>query len=138
MTTGDLSQSERNELLDVALKASAMAFAPWSKFSVGAALLTSSGDVYRGCNIENASFGLTMCAERVAAFSALAALGRERLEVRALAIATPAAKPCSPCGACRQVLAQLAPDATVVFEGGNGIQQIAVADLLPHSFDLSD
>lgn len=135
--SGPLDERERDELLSAALEASATAFAPWSEFSVGAALLTSSGELYRGCNIENSSFGLTMCAERVAAFSALSVLGRDRLEVRALAIATPAAKPCPPCGACRQVLAQLAPNAIVIFDDGSGIRQVSVGDLLPDSFDLS-
>lgn len=136
-TSAALDQRERDELLDAALKASATAFAPWSRFTVGAALSTSSGELYRGCNIENSSFGLTMCAERVAAFSALAALGRDRLDVRALAIATPTGKPCSPCGACRQVLAQLAPGAVVIFDDGSGIREVPIGDLLPDSFDLS-
>lgn len=138
MTTEKLSDRERDQLMEAAHEASKTAFAPWSEFAVGAALLTDSGEVYRGCNVENSSFGLTMCAERVAAFSALAALGRERLVVRAIAVANREGKSCSPCGACRQVLAELAPGAIVVFQDDAGIHQIPIAELLPHAFGPSE
>jgi cytidine deaminase len=124
--------------MDAAHEASTTAFAPWSEFAVGAALLTDSGEVYRGCNVENPSLGLTMCAERVAAFTALAALGRDRLAVRAIAVANREGKSCSPCGACRQVLAELAPGAMVVFQDDTGIHQVPIARLLPHAFDPSE
>jgi cytidine deaminase len=105
---------------------------------VGAALLTASGEVFTGCNVENASYGLTLCAERVAVFKAVS---QGNTDFVALAIAGGSATaPAAPCGACRQVLAEFGkPDMSVWFAGlANGpITTTTLAELLPHSFALS-
>lgn len=110
----------------------ARAYAPYSKYTVGAALLASDGRVFTGANVENASFSLTICAERSAIASAVSAGVRSFV---AIAIATGGAKAAAPCGACRQVLAELAPrcDVLSVSDGGDRLET-NVADLLPHSF----
>src|SRR5271154_2661648 len=90
----------RKRLLAAARQAMKNAYAPYSKFRVGAALLTATGEVFLGCNVENASFGMTNCAERTAVFSAVAQLG-PKVEVRAIAVTNDHGVPCSPCGACR-------------------------------------
>jgi cytidine deaminase len=94
-------------LIEQARKVRSYAHAPYSKFAVGAALLGRSGRVFTGCNVENLSFGLTICAERVALCSAVAAGERE---FEAIAVVADSLTPVSPCGACRQVLAEFAPD----------------------------
>jgi cytidine deaminase len=96
-----MTEQQRVDLIAAALAARTLAYAPYSNFQVGAAILTAEGEIITGCNVENASYGLTICAERVAAANAVAA-GRRRFA--ALAVATPGSA--SPCGACRQVLAE--------------------------------
>ncbi len=91
--------------------AGARAYAPYSRFPVGAAVIGGSGKIYSGCNVENASFGLCNCAERTAIFSAVAAGERS---VKAVAVYTPTALPTAPCGACRQVINEFGPDAVVI------------------------
>ena len=106
------------------------AYAPYSHYLVGAALLTTAGDVFTGCNIENASFGLTICAERVAIANAIAAGQREFVM---LALMT--ANGGSPCGACRQVMVEFAPDMPVIIADEQGIRQtIAARALIPGFF----
>ncbi len=122
------------ELLRLADEARKNAYAPYSTFSVGAALLTADGRVYTGVNIENASFGATVCAERVALFSAVAEGVRE---FAAIAIvggkAGEARAACYPCGICRQVLAEFcSPDMPVILEG----KVCTLGELLPNSFGL--
>src|SRR5579864_8760018 len=90
---------KREQLLWAAHAAMKNAYAPYSKFKVGAALLTSSGEIFAGCNVENASYGMTNCAERTAIFSAVARLG-PKMEICAIAIVNHEDAPCSPCGAC--------------------------------------
>ena len=98
--------------LERAARAAALAsYSPYSKFRVGAAVLTGSGKIFAGCNVENASFGLCNCAERTAIFSAAA--GGER-RIRAVAVYTPTAAPTLPCGACRQVIHEFGADALVI------------------------
>lgn len=111
------------------------AYSPYSNFKVGAALLTDKGEIFSGCNVENASYGMTNCAERTAIFSAVAHSG-PKLSIRAIAIVNDQNVPCSPCGACRQVIYEFGPDATVIFYGPKGLKQAAIADLLPEGFRL--
>jgi cytidine deaminase len=123
------------ELLSAAREAMSCAYAPYSKFRVGAAVLTESGEVFLGCNVENASYGMTNCAERTAIFAAVARLG-PKMRVRTVVVVNSAGVPCSPCGACRQVIFEFGPKARVVFQGQNGFEEAAIADLLPFGFRL--
>lgn len=112
------------------------AHAPYSKFKVGAALLTTKGEVFAGCNVENASYGLTNCAERTAIFTAVAKLGPS-VRIRAIAVANNHAVPCSPCGACRQVIYEFGPESRVFFlSKKDGWKETAITDLLPEGFRL--
>ena len=130
-----MHQIDERDLLERAAAAAARAYAPYSKFRVGAALLAESGHVYAGCNVENASYGLSVCAERSAVFAAVAAEG-PRLRVRTLALACDPPAPCPPCGACRQVLAEFGPGAAVIYPAGTGHRRTTVDLLLPARFDL--
>jgi cytidine deaminase len=111
------------------------AYAPYSKFRVGAAILTEKGEVFLGCNVENSSYGMTNCAERTAIFAAVAKLG-PKVKVRGVAVVNDHGVPCSPCGACRQVIYEFGPDATVYFQSSKGWKETAIADLLPEGFRL--
>ena len=124
-----------NELIEAALKARARARAPYSQFRVGAAVLAGSGRIYTGCNVENASYGLTVCAERVALFKAVSE-GESKFE--ALAVVTDAAVPATPCGACRQVIWELCGDIPVVLANVAGRREtVRMAELLPRPFASS-
>ena len=131
LTQTELDQATR-ELYDVAREASAHAYAPYSRFQVGAAIRTKQGAIFRGCNVENASYGLTCCAERSAIFAAVAAEGSE-MRVREVAVYVSAAT-ASPCGACRQVIAEFGPAARVLFAAGDRIVDTGIAELLPGHF----
>ena len=126
---------QRKRLLRAARVAMKNAYAPYSKFRVGAALLTTKGEVFSGCNVENASYGMTNCAERTAIFSAVAKSG-PKIKIRAIAVVNDKGVPCSPCGACRQVIYEFGPEATVYFQGAEGPKQAAITDLLPEGFRL--
>ncbi len=119
----------------LAAEAAKKAYAPYSKFPVGAALRTTGGKNFTGTNVENASYGLTICAERSAVFSAVAA-GERRFEC--LAISVPGGG--SPCGACRQVLREFAPDLRILIgdEDGRLVREASLATLLPDSFGPED
>lgn len=120
------------KLVELAGQARDRAYAPYSRFPVGAALLTQSGAIFSGCNVENASFGLTSCAEQAAV--AAAVLAGETKFVR-LAIATASEIPTSPCGRCRQVLAEFAPGLEIVAVTTGGKSETYRLDqLLPHPF----
>lgn len=111
------------------------AYAPFSHFRVGAALLTSKGETFVGCNVENSSYGMTNCAERTAIFAAVAKSG-PKLDIRAIAVVNDQDVPCSPCGACRQVIYEFGPEATVFFKRSQGWTEAPIAELLPEGFRL--
>lgn len=135
MKSAHLSIQQRQRLLRLAQTAMKQAHAPYSKFRVGAALLTTTGKTVSGCNVENASYGLTNCAERTAIFTAIAQLG-SKMEIRAMAVTNDHGVPCSPCGACRQVIYEFGPDATVFFQGARGWKETHITELLPEGFRL--
>jgi cytidine deaminase len=119
-------------MVQAAREASTRAYCPYSRFRVGAAVLTEAGAIVAGCNVENASYGLTICAERSAVFQAVAGGASA---IRAVVVFTPTPEPTAPCGACRQVLNEFGPEAEVfsVCEGPTVIRA-TVAALLPRAF----
>ena len=122
------------ELLAAAAKAKEYSYSPYSKFRVGAALLTAEGRVYAGCNVENSSYGLTNCAERTAVFAAVAAGERH---FSAIAITSDSPDFTAPCGACRQVLVEFNPQLRVIMGNVHGEYQVKTAEeLLPLHFSL--
>jgi cytidine deaminase len=123
------------ELIRAALAAREGAYAPYSRFAVGAAVRGESGRIYSGSNIENASYGLTMCAERVAIFKAVSE-GEKRFA--ALAVAADTASPASPCGACRQVMAEFGINEVVMCNTKGERRTMTLAELLPYAFDKAD
>ncbi len=126
---------ELQELVRAACAQRARSYSPYSHFGVGAALRGASGRLYLGTNVENASFGLSICAERSAVFSAVSA-GEQ--EFRAIAICADGPTPTAPCGACRQVLLEFGPELPVILAGEDGLDgeilELTVGELLPHAF----
>jgi len=119
------------ELLEAAREVRRHAYAPYSRFPVGAAVRGDDGRIYVGANVENASYGLTVCAERAAIAAAVAAGVR-----RIVAVAVVAERPVTPCGACRQVIAELGPEAVVIWEdGAGGYVERGIRELLPDAFE---
>jgi cytidine deaminase len=133
-----LKQGEEQALIAAARDAAANAYAPYSDYPVGAALLFADGAVVTGCNIENASYGLALCAETVAVAKALADRRRGGLVAVAVVGLQANAQPITPCGRCRQVLNELAAlggtDPAVLCVGTDSVQRIALSALLPHAF----
>ncbi|MBN8219930.1 MAG: cytidine deaminase [Spirochaetes bacterium] len=132
-------------LREHALRAAASAYAPYSGIHVGAAILASDGNIYTGCNVENGSYGLTVCAERNAIATAVRAITGDRASlIRAIYIESPNAsagkkpvlKMIPPCGACRQVISEFGKGGLVFFPATKGIKKLKVADLLPEAFQL--
>lgn len=123
---------EESELVKAALGALARSYSPYSKFKVGAALETKSGRIFAGCNVENASFGLALCAERVAACTAVAAGDSQFVRV---VIVTSNGRPTPPCGACRQFLKEFAPAMDVLMVGRSRIKTVSLEELLPTPFE---
>lgn len=124
----------RARLIRAAIQARKFAAAPYSRFQVGAALLTRKGEIISGANVESASYGLTCCAERIALFKALTS---GHTQFTAIAVVADAKGELSPCGACRQLLAEYAPDAVVWVadvKTPKTVQEFRVHDLLPHAF----
>ena len=123
------------ELLNNAKEASKFAYAPYSKFAVGACVLTDNGKTFTGCNFENSSFGMTICAERNAIGSMITAGERK---IKALAIYSPNIKNCTPCGACRQVITEFKSEngVDVVVEFDDDIKIYKIEELLPETFGL--
>jgi cytidine deaminase len=130
-----IPSKQRRLLLRAARKVMKHAHAPYSRFRVGAALITAKGEVFAGCNVENASYGMTNCAERTAIFTAVAQSG-PRLDIRAVAVVNDQGVPCSPCGACRQVIYEFGPEAMVYFQGSKGWKESHITELLPEGFRL--
>jgi cytidine deaminase len=129
-----LDETDWSQLVAQARAVSANAWCPYSRFAVGAAVRAADGRVFAGCNVENASFGLTVCAERNAVFQAGAAGARELV---ALALFTPTPEPASPCGACRQVMAEFGVrEVRCVGQDGREAHY-TLAELLPHGFTLA-
>tara|TARA_Y100001933_G_scaffold155968_1_gene154209 strand:+ start:678 stop:1079 length:402 start_codon:yes stop_codon:yes gene_type:complete len=131
-----MDQQHKDELLSAAVQATERSYAPYSKFQVGAALLGKNDVIYRGVNVENASYGLTICAERSAIFGAISD-GQRQFEL--IAIASPGGV--APCGACRQVLHEFAPDIKILLVDTSGEKQVAELSLnmlLPHAFSGLD
>lgn len=122
------------DLLAAAWQIRGRAYAPYSRFKVGAAVLGTTGRIYCGCNVENASFGLTVCAERVAVFQAVAAGERE---LTALAVVSDAPVPAMPCGACRQVMAEFGIELVVAANLAGQYRCIRLSDLLPQAFSAA-
>jgi cytidine deaminase len=123
-------------VMDAAREASKNAYAPYSNFHVGAAILTEGGALHSGCNVENASYGLAICAERNAAATMVFADPEDR-EIRLVAVFSPDASPCFPCGACRQVLREFGCKEVVV-EDESGLRRYPFEEILPHSFGPED
>jgi cytidine deaminase len=135
MSKTTLSATTRRNLERAAAKVMHNAHAPYSNFHVGAAILLSNGKIFSGCNVENASYGLSNCAERTAIFSAVAELG-PKIEIRAVAVTNDHGVACSPCGACRQVIYEFGPDAIIFFQGADGPRRAHITELLPEGFRL--
>ena len=124
----------RADLIDAARHAAEQAYCPYSRFRVGAAVLTDRGEIFAGCNVENASYGLTICAERNAIFQAVAR-SKAPVVIRAIVVFTPTPHPTSPCGACRQVINEFGPDADVFsICDGEAIIENRLSELLPGAF----
>ncbi|HTW46534.1 MAG TPA: cytidine deaminase [Acidobacteriaceae bacterium] len=123
-----------DRLRAAAQDAAAHAYAPYSKFCVGAALLFDDGRIFTGCNVENVSYGLTSCAERNALFRAISERG-PGYRIVAIAVANRNGAPCPPCGACRQVMSEfVTPGAVVTFPGEDGPETVPFAGIFPSSF----
>ena len=126
-----------NQLIEEAKKAREFAYVPYSKYKVGAALLTKNGNIYRGCNIENAAYSMCNCAERTALFKAYS---EGDVDYVAIAVVADAPRPVPPCGACRQVISELcSPEMKVILTNLKGsVQEITVKELLPGAFSAED
>lgn len=129
----------KEELIGIAIEARSLAYVPYSHFKVGAALLTKDGRVYKGANIENASYGLSMCGERNAIYHAYMN-GVKKEDIAGLAIVADSEGPCSPCGACRQVIHELLPADTPIYLSNlkGDVKVTCPAELLPFAFDGKD
>lgn len=129
----ELSETQVQALIAAAVEARAAAYAPYSNYHVGAALLGESGTIYRGCNVENASYPVSLCAERNALGQAVVHGERKIVAAVVLTDTTP---PPSPCGMCRQALAEFGSDATVILATPDGeVTRYSLRELLPHRFD---
>ncbi len=130
-----ITPAQRSQLLQAARQVLEQAYAPYSHFRVGAALLTRQGGIFSGANVENASYGLTLCAERAAVAQAVAVEG-PGLEIRALAVVSESQEACPPCGACRQVILEFGKKARIIFPGPAGPVEMDLEELLPAGFQL--
>jgi cytidine deaminase len=134
--SGKLPGNLLDNLLDQAREAASRAYAPYSGFRVGAALVLANGEIVTGANVENVSYGLTICAERSALVSAVSRFG-PAIRIRAAAVTNLNNAASPPCGACRQMLAEFAePEAPVVFPAADGFRTLPFAELLPLAFEM--
>lgn len=128
-----VDSKDNEKLVEEAKKARDIAFAPYSKFQVGAAVRTTDGEIFRGCNIESASYGLTVCAERVAIWKAVS---EERKEFDAIAVVTDTDRLTPPCGVCRQIIWEFCGDVPVILSNCAGeTKTVKISELLPMAFD---
>lgn len=130
-----MTELETQKLMDCAIKARENAYSPYSHFAVGAALLCEDGTLFEGCNIENASYGLTNCAERTAIFKAVS---EGHTKFKALAVVADTEGPCAPCGACRQVMAEFKIPLIIMGNLMGNIKIVTIEELLPFSFSEYD
>ena len=129
-----MNNEENKQLLEIASKSAKFAYAPYSKFKVGAALLTDDGIVFTGCNIENASYGLCNCAERTAIFKAVS---EAKTNLKKIAVAIEDIKETVyPCGACLQVISEFMYDGSIIISKNGEPEEIKVKDMLPYNFVL--
>ena len=137
MDKSNLIEAEK-QLLLAATEALNSSYAPYSNFKVGAAVLTVKGNIFAGCNVENASYGLSMCAERNAIANAIIGEGKDTINIKAIAITNSQKVSCSPCGACRQVIWEFGQNQNtkVIFWGNKGWQNSTIEELLPNGFAL--
>lgn len=124
---------ENKKLYEMALKAKEFAYAPYSNFKVGAAVLTSDGMVFLGNNIENSSYGATICAERVAVFKAVS---EAKTNIVKIAVASDTEDFTYPCGICRQVINEFMPDGEIIIGNKNDVKVYKVSELFPHAFEF--
>ncbi len=128
-----------SHVIEAARAASSKAYAPYSNFRVGAAILTGSGAVHAGCNVENASYGLAICAERNAAARMVAgAVNPDDRKIQLVAVVSPDAAPCFPCGACRQVLHEFGCEEVVVLDASGDLERYPFQAILPYAFGPED
>ena len=130
-----MTELEIQKFMDCAIKARENAYSPYSHFAVGAALLCEDGTLFEGCNIENASYGLTNCAERTAIFKAVS---EGHIKFKALAVVADTEGPCAPCGACRQVMAEFKIPLIIMGNLMGNIKIVTIEELLPFSFSECD
>lgn len=130
-----MTELEIQKLMDCAIKARENAYSPYSHFAVGAALLCEDGTLYEGCNIENASYGLTNCAERTVIFKAVS---EGHIKFKALAVVADTERPCAPCGACRQVMAEFKIPLIIMGNLMGNIKIVTMEEVLPFSFSECD
>ena len=130
-----MTELEIQKLMDCAIKARENAYSPYSHFAVGAALLCEDGTLFEGCNIENASYGLTNCAERTAIFKAVS---EGHIKFKALAVVADTEGPCAPCGVCRQVMAEFKIPLIIMGNLMGNIKIVTIEELLPFSFSECD
>ena len=136
MAVTNVQEPALQHLLEHARQAAQNSYSPYSHFRVGAALKLNSGEVVTGANVENVSYGLTICAERCALVRAVALFGPD-IRIQAVAVANLTDAPSPPCGACRQVLAEfIEPEAPVLFSAADGLRCMPFSDLLPLAFDM--
>ncbi len=134
VTIMDKLNKQEQELLEAAKAATENAYAPYSGFRVGAALLCEDGSVVTGCNVENASYSLTLCAERTAIFKAISDGKRS---YRCIAVYVDSEEVFPPCGACRQVIYEFSPEIPVIYGNKHGCVKTDIASLLPGAFSLA-